>query len=369
MPRVTSEVEMAVEAFARSAAVLLLPMLALACIVADSGPVATLGVWLTWTVLALGIDAVSPRVGRTRDAAGSTTKALLFTAPLLQGAVLVYALWIVSTTPKAPMSIAMIAVMVGISAGTVGISAAHELVHRRGSLERAIAQAFMLLVSYPHFPIVHLRVHHPYVGTPLDPGTSRLNEPLVHFVGRAFVLAWHSGWRVERSRLARKGLTPWRMDNAILRALSLQAALYGVLGAAFGWIGLGLFVGQSAVAIFLALTIDYTQHYGVVRRQTASGRLERLRADHAWTSDHASNRSTFNLGLHADHHMKPTQGCSQLVNDDGALQAPMGYPGLLLLALVPPLWYRVMNTRLSANRRADADATAILSDFDQGVGP
>jgi alkane 1-monooxygenase len=252
------------------------------------------------------------------------------------------------------MSIAMIAVMVGISGGTVGISAAHELVHRRGSLERGIAQAFMLLVSYPHFPIVHLRVHHPYVGTPLDPGTSRLNEPLVHFVGRAFVLAWHSGWRVERSRLARKGLTPWRMGNAILRALALQAALYVALGTAFGWIGLGLFAGQSAVAIFLALTIDYTQHYGVVRRETASGRLERLRADHAWTSDHASNRSTFNLGLHADHHLKPTQGYSQLVNDDGSLQAPLGYPGLLLLALVPPLWYRVMNTRLSANPRADA---------------
>src|SRR5437868_4754732 len=237
MARVTSEVEMVVEAFARSAAVLLLPMLVLACIVSDSGPVATLGVWLTWMVLALGIDAVSPRVGRTRAAAGSTIKALVFTAPLLQGAVLVYALWIVSATPKAPMTIAMIAVMVGISAGAVGISAAHELVHRRGSLERGIAQAFMLLVSYPHFPIVHLRVHHAYVGTPLDPGTSRLNEPLVHFVGRAFVLAWHSGWRVESSRLARKGLTPWRMDNAILRALTLQAAVYVALGTAFGWIG------------------------------------------------------------------------------------------------------------------------------------
>jgi len=339
---------MAVEAFARSVAVLLLPILAFASIVADPGPMATLGVWLAWMVLALAIDTVSPRVGRTRDAAGSTTTALLFTAPLLQGAVLVYALWLVSATPKGPMSIAMIAVMVGISGGTVGISAAHELVHRRGSLERGIAQAFMLLVSYPHFPIVHLRVHHPYVGTPLDPGTSRLNEPLVHFVGRAFVLAWHSGWRVERSRLARKGLTPWRMDNTILRALALQAALYVALGTAFGWIGLALFVGQSAVAIFLALAIDYTQHYGVVRRETASGRLERLRADHAWTSDHASNRSTFNLGLHADHHLKPTLPYSQLDNDEGSLQAPFGYPGLLLLALLPRLWYRVMNPRLSA---------------------
>ncbi len=102
------------QAFARSAAVLLLPMLALACIVADSGPAATLGVWLAWMVLALAIDAVSPRVGRTRDAAGSTTTALLFAAPLLQGAVLVYALWLVSAAPKGPMSIAMIAVVVGM---------------------------------------------------------------------------------------------------------------------------------------------------------------------------------------------------------------------------------------------------------------
>jgi hypothetical protein len=131
--------------------VLLLPMLAFACIVADPGPMATLGVWLAWMVLALGIDAVSPRVGRTRNAAGSTTKALLFTAPLLQGAVLVYALWIVSATAKAPISIAMIAVMVGISGGSVGISAARELVHRRGSLERGIAglHAARLVSAFP----------------------------------------------------------------------------------------------------------------------------------------------------------------------------------------------------------------------------
>jgi len=99
-------------------------------------------------------------------------------------------------------------------------------------------------------------------------------------------------------------------------------------------------------AIFLALAVDYTQHYGVVRRESAPGRLERLRADHAWTSDHASNRSTFNLGLHADHHLRPALEYSQLANDERSLQAPLGYPGLLLLALVPPLWSRVMNLRL-----------------------
>ena len=145
-----------------------------------------------------------------------------------------------------------------------------------------------------------------------------------------------------------EGLRAW--IGEVERKLGVRTRVFLVLLA----IAIGASGAAIYLAIFLALTIDYTQHYGVVRRQTASGRLERLRADHAWTSDHASNRSTFNLGLHADHHLKPTQGYSQLVNDDGSLQAPLGYPGLLLLALVPPLWYRVMNTRLSAHPRADA---------------
>jgi alkane 1-monooxygenase len=217
-----------------------------------------------------------------------------------------------------------------------------------------VAQVFMLLVCYPHFPVVHLRVHHPYVGTALDPGTSRLNEPLGFFLGRALMLAWRSGWRVERERLARKGRTPLRWDNGIVRALLLQATLLVLIWLAFGTPGLVLFLAQSAVAIFLTLAIDYTQHYGVVRRESLPGRWERVEPHHAWTSDHASNRSTFNLGLHADHHLAPGRGYGALQNARGSLQTPFGYPGLVLLATVPWLWYRVMNPRLAAtaSRRA-----------------
>ena len=58
---------MVVEAFARSVAVLLLPILAFACIVADPGPVATLGVWLTWMVLALRHRRHEPARGDVRE--------------------------------------------------------------------------------------------------------------------------------------------------------------------------------------------------------------------------------------------------------------------------------------------------------------
>ena len=341
---------MLVETSARVLAVLLLPALALACIAAEAGAAMELLAWSGWLGLALAIEELSPRIGRTPRITVGTATALCLAAPVLQAGLVIYALWLVSLTPTGPGQIAAMAIMLGTSGGTIGISAAHELVHRRSALARGVAQAFMLLVSYPHFPIVHLRVHHPYVGTPFDPGTSRVNEPLARFLGRAFVLSWRSAWRIERERLACKGLTLWRWENGMLRAFASQMAVYAAVGIAFGGIGLALFLGQSVVAIFLTLAIDYTQHYGVVRHEVAPGRLERVRAHHAWTSDHASNQSTFNLGLHADHHLAPARDYAQLANAGGSLQTPFGYAGLVLLAMVPPLWYRVMNSRLPAGQ-------------------
>jgi alkane 1-monooxygenase len=238
------------------------------------------------------------------------------------------------------------AVTLGIAGGTVGISAAHELLHRRHPAFRALAQAFMTLVTYPHFPVVHLQVHHPFVGTALDPGTSFRNEPLPAFLPRALRLAWVGAWRAEAQRLTRLGLPALGWRSRLVQAVALQVLVLAGVALLFGPVALLLFLAQSVMAVFLTLTIDYTQHYGVERREVALGRLERFRAEHAWTAPQASNRSTFNLGLHADHHLVPARRYAALDNAPGSLQAPFGYPGLFLLALVPPLWFRVMNRRL-----------------------
>lgn len=339
---------MALEIVSRSIAVLVLPLMTLACLSTAMGPPAELALWLSWLAVALAMDAATPRVTAAVPPHGRAALLLCLAAPLLQAAVLGDALWLAAARPPDSARVASLAVMLGISAGTIGISAAHELVHRRSPLLRGVAQAFMLLVCYPHFPIVHLRVHHPHVGTDLDPGTSRLNEPLGRFLGRAYLLSWRSAGRVEAARLGRHGLPWWHWRNRLLQAVGLQAVVLCLVRLGFGPTGLALFLAQSAVASLLTLIIDYTQHYGVVRREIASGRLERMRPRHGWTADHASNRAMFNLGLHAAHHMAPAQGHEGLDGAAGSLQAPFGYPGLVLLALVPPLWRRVMNPRLAA---------------------
>lgn len=338
----------------RLAAVLLLPALILFCIAWDVGLGAQVAIWTGWLALALLQDALMPRVAAavgSGQAPDSPILRGLACVPLPAHAVaLAAALWAITARPEGASlaQLASLAGMVGISAGTLGISAAHELVHRRNPFERGLAQAFMLLVSYPHFPLVHLRVHHVHVGTPVDPGTSRRGETLAAFIPRAIALAWTGGWRSEAKRLARLhvGFLSWR--NRMLRLVLLQLAMFAAILLVTGPLGLGFFLAQSLVAIFLMLTIDYTQHYGIERRQIAPGRLESVRAAHAWTSDHASNRTTFNLGLHADHHLAPARAYPGLANAEGSLQAPFGYPGLFLLALAPPLWFRVMNPRLRA---------------------
>jgi alkane 1-monooxygenase len=335
----------------RLPAVLLLPGLTLFCIFWDAAPGAKLAVWGGWLVLALLQDWLAPRVVPVGNGGNGAALGSLASAPLLaHSAALAAALWAMTAAPTDPSlpELAAWAGMLGISAGTVGISAAHELVHRRSRFERGLAQAFMLLVTYPHFPLVHLRVHHVWVGTAVDPGTSRRGEPLLAFMLRAIALAWKGGWRSESRRLARLRTRVWGWRNRMLRVVVMQAAvLAGVLLAA-GPGALAFFLAQSMVAVFLMLAVDYTQHYGVERREIAPGRLEPVRAGHAWTTDHASNRTTFNLGLHADHHLAPGRTYPHLGNAQGSLQAPFGYPGLVLLALVPPLWFRVMNPRLAA---------------------
>ncbi|RYY87905.1 MAG: alkane 1-monooxygenase, partial [Chitinophagaceae bacterium] len=48
-----------------------------------------------------------------------------------------------------------------------------------------------------------------------------------------------------------------------------------------------------------------------------------------------------------------------LEHHDEAPQMPTGYPGMMLLALVPPAWFAVMNPRV--NRMARSSEAAIIA--------
>ena len=212
----------------------------------------------------------------------------------------------------------------------------------------------MTSVTYPHFCVEHVEGHHRNVGTPADPATARLGESVYRFVPRSVLGGLASAWRIERRRAARLGLRRWSWRDRRVRMGLLTAALYAAVALAFGWAGVLFFAAQSAVAVGQLEVINYLEHYGLSRREVGPGRYERVGAEHSWESAHRLTAwYLFNLPRHADHHARASRPYWNLDHSEASPQLPWGYSTVFLMALVPPLWRRVMDPRVPARSRGD----------------
>jgi len=238
---------------------------------------------------------------------------------------------------------------VGICCGALGINVAHELGHRARGWEQRLAQALLLSSWYPHFFIEHNRGHHRHVATPLDPATARLHEPFWHFLPRAVLGECRSAWALEAERLRRQGLPVWSVQNQLLQLQGAQVLLAGLVVAFFGGAGLLAWLAAAWVGYVLFQLVNYVEHYGLLRRQTAPGVYERVQPHHSWNSEHALGRiMLYELTRHSDHHYQASRPYQTLRHQPASPQMPTGYPGMMLIAIIPPLWFRVMNKRVPA---------------------
>ena len=242
----------------------------------------------------------------------------------------------------------------GIVTGTVGINYCHELMHQKNRLERWLADILAASVLYSHFRSEHLLIHHRYVGTPGDPVTARRGESFYRYYPRVLYQSFRSAFRAEREKLAKKGL-PWHdLSNPFWRYWSLQLAMLVAAVLAGGWLGLGLFFVQAGTAIFQLELINYIEHYGLTRKHLGEGRYEHVQPRHSWNAaQKASNRLLINLQRHSDHHYKPDRRFPllQTYTEADAPQLPHGYPIMGMVAMLPPLWRRMMHPRIARWRQ------------------
>jgi len=232
-------------------------------------------------------------------------------------------------------------------ATAAAINVAHELMHRPGRVEQALAAVLMSTATYTHFCVEHVQGHHKNVATPRDPATARAGEALYAFLPRTLMGGLRSAWDIE---VARSG-TGWR--NRLVRYAFAQGLLVAALLVTLGPVGLAAFLGQSLVAVLMLETINYVEHYGLARAETAPGRFERVAPRHSWNSSHrVSNGVLLNLARHSDHHAFAARAFRELRHHEDAPQLPAGYSAMLLLALVPPLWFAVMDRQLATQRQA-----------------
>jgi alkane 1-monooxygenase len=235
-----------------------------------------------------------------------------------------------------------LAVSIGMTAGVFGMLTAHELIHSRYQAERALGLAMLAGVNYMHFRISHVFGHHRRAGTHCDPATARQGESAFRFILRSIAGQFAEAWCHEQRR-ANRG---WRSiaGNRVHRYVAVELAVVTVTAAAFGRRGVAFVLVQSAVAIVFLELFNYIAHYGLMRRRSADGSTEPFGPAHSWNAAHSiDNWFLLNAGRHAHHHRAPSLAYPQLVATVPAPDLPYGIAGSMLLALVPPLWRRVMD--------------------------
>jgi alkane 1-monooxygenase len=241
--------------------------------------------------------------------------------------------------------------------GGIGINTAHELGHKKEAHERWLSKIALAQVFYGHFYIEHNRGHHVRVATPEDPASSRMGENFYQFWPRTVGGSLKSAWRLEKRRYARKGKHPFRIGNDVLNAWLMSAVLWGAMVV---WLGAGVLpylVIQAVVGFSLLEVVNYMEHYGMLRQKVGVDdrqRYERVDPSHSWNSNNiATNVLLYHLQRHSDHHANPTRRYQALRDFEESPVLPTGYAGMIVLAIVPAVWRRVMDPRVAAHFDGD----------------
>jgi len=235
--------------------------------------------------------------------------------------------------------------LTGLMIGMVGTIPAHELTHRTWDPVSLGVGRWLLAFSLDTtFAVEHVHGHHRYVATAADPATAPRGRSVYRHVVASTWKGNRSAWRIEVARLARRGRGPWTWRNAVLRGqLQSLALLAGALalggGRAAAFLLASALWGKALLEI-----VNYMEHYGLVREPGAP-----VKPRHSWnTTRRLSSWTLFNLTRHSHHHAQGEVPFQDLRPLPGAPTMVAGYLTTIALALLPPLWHRLMTPRLLA---------------------
>ncbi|GAL15936.1 alkane-1 monooxygenase [Vibrio astriarenae] len=263
---------------------------------------------------------------------------------LIWGANYSYSLW-----QQQHYGWAMVMVLsIGVLNGTFGINAAHELLHRRSKVLNLVSGLLLSLSGYGGFKIEHVFGHHKDLATEQDPSSASLGTNFYRFVGQAIGNNQKKAFHLQRrfkNKIQFAGYEYWVWNSLTVMWLIAFVFAFGILGALY-------FVLQGVVAMAMLELVNYIEHYGLLRERKDKRRYVPVGYEHSWTSHHVlSNYVLFQLPQHSDHHVNATKPFYELSNHQRSPQLPFGYALLVLIALVPPLWFHIMDNALEIEMR------------------
>lgn len=298
----------------------------------------------------LFIKADPQNLDEVEEALAKKNKAydlILYAAVIMQ----YYSLWVFFNSLKqeqvSTIDITGRVLSMGLLCAAFGINVAHELGHRVNKMEQTFAKMLLLTSLYMHFFIEHNKGHHKHVATPHDPSTAKYNQSVYAFWPQTLIGTYLSAWKIANEEVGKKGKRWYSLQNEMLLFQIIQLLFVFAIYYFFGAISALLFIVAAFMGGLLLETVNYIEHYGLSRNTTSEEQYERVQPHHSWNSNHIIGRlMLFELSRHSDHHYLASRKYQILRSFDNAPQMPTGYPGMILLSLFPPLWFKIMHQQM-----------------------
>ena len=272
---------------------------------------------------------------------------ILYLSVPIQLLMLVSFLFVMELTPINSVSYVGKVFAMGLLCGVLGINIGHELGHRPSRWAQFFGELLLLTSLNTHFLPYHNEGHHREVATPDDAATAKKGQSLFSFWITSHFGSYIKAWKIENNRMKRLGKSVFSFSNRmIIYSIANLLLVFGIYYY-FDSKVLLAFILAAVIGILLLETVNYIEHYGLLRKKNESGRYERVKHWHSWNSDHQIGRlMLFNLSRHSDHHYKASKKYQVLESVPESPQMPTGYPGMMMLSLIPPLWFAVMDKKL-----------------------
>ena len=229
----------------------------------------------------------------------------------------------------------------------------HELIHRRSTWERRLAEFLLASSTYPQYAIEHIYIHHANVGTPIDVGSAPKGESFWQYFPKEVKSNLVNSWRATRDRQGRRGNSMWHFSNPFWRFGIAIAFWYGLLIWMGGVWTVPVYVFLSLGCVFSMKLSNYFQHYGLRRVRLPNGRWEKVMPRHSWGADWKfSNWMFFNMQRHADHHAVASRHYPllQISQPNESPELPGTYSDMMNIVLRPKKWFERMDPLVDAWR-------------------
>lgn len=238
--------------------------------------------------------------------------------------------------------ILLAALSTGTATGSMGIIAAHELIHRKAKFWNFLGRLLLFTVLNPYFYVHHLRIHHKSVGTAADPVSALKGETVYAFAFRSISGQLLQSLALEKNRCDKVGRWGYGLHNYVVAVYAGGFLLLGALTYFFGiWVA-AAYLLQATVANLLLEYTNYIEHYGLRRNEK-----ERVNELHSWQSDKVVSRYfLIDLSRHSDHHFHAAKPFNTLLTHENSPVLPGGYASMFLPALLPPLWFSLVDKRI-----------------------